>query len=69
MTTVNGQGPEKMSQGLGHTLLLSGAADRLVDECVSPCRALVVCRWQSEGLNQRGSGDNPSLIGSNALEQ
>ena len=69
MTMVNGQGPEKTSLELGHTLPLLEEADWLVDERVSPGRALVVCRWRSKGSNQRGSGDNPLLAGSKALER
>ena len=69
MQTTTGRGPEKTSLVLGYILLLSGKVDWSVDECVSPGRASVVCRWRSEDLNQWGCGDNPLLTGLNALER
>ena len=69
MKTVTGWGPDKMSLAMEYTPLLSEEVDRPVDVCVSPGRVSVVCRWQSKDLNLRGSEDNPSLAGSNALEQ
>ena len=69
MKMVTGRGPDKMSLVRGYILLQLEAVDCPVDVCVSPGRVLVICRWQSEDLNLRGSGDNPSPAGLNALEQ
>ena len=69
MKMVTRRGPDKMFLVKEYILLQLEAVDFPVDVCVSPGRVLVICRWQSEDLNLRGSGDNPSLAGLNALEQ
>ena len=69
MKMVTERGPDKMSLVKEYILLQSEAVDLPVDVCVFPCRVSVVFRWQPEDLKLRGSGDNPSLARSNALEQ